>query len=362
MSQKISLAADGVCIPARMQAYTSGQASNPPKVRISRLQELLRTQKPKICIVRGEGIGDVITTTPTVHAIKRQFKSVHLTYATNTKYLDGALVNVLKYNPDIDHIIERQMIKDSDYDLVISLHCPCISHEVARAKPISRIDLFANYLGLVLLDPVPRYYLQQEEIDAARMITDKFRSDFIQNRVVLVQPSASASRRSMPHSVLKDACIGLGRRNIKTVILTHSTDNATNTLWDNIPGSFILKDKNIREIAAIANSCNLVLCPDSSILHLAGALRLPTVGLFGPTPPDARINHYQNATAIWHGEGIPACPCYYSVCPIREKCWASITSNEIVEKCISHLELHKRIDDTLVHYKDEGILVDMEII
>lgn len=358
-TQKITLASDGTVIPTRMQPYSTGQAIHPPAVRISRLQELIRSQEPKICLVRGEGIGDVLTTTPLVHAIKEQFKKVNITYATNTKYLDGALVKVLKYNPDIDHITERQLLRDQDYDLVINLHCPCVSHEKPGCVPISRIDLFARHVGIALKDPVPRYYIQKEEIEAGEALM----GPLMRENTILVQPSASARRRSMDHKTLKKACTTLFTEyGIRSIFLTHSTDGVTDILWNNISGAAVFPNLSIREVAGVMYHCNLVLCPDSSILHLAAALYIPTVGLFGPSHPTARIGHYKNAVSIWEGDKMVPCPCWYSACPINEACWSAISSESIVDTCIKQLKKPTNPLERNLSYIDTGLVVETEII
>lgn len=329
--QKITLANDGVVLPRRMKPVNNAR---PPSTGLSRIRRLLKTREPHICIVRGEGIGDVITTTPTVRALKQQFDKVRITYATNTKYLGGALVEALKHNPNIDQIIERELINEVDYDLVINLQCPCIHHEKRGNAPISRIDLFARHVGVELTDPRPQFFIQEKEIEDGESLLGPLTTE----KLVLVQPSASTKRRSIDHRVVKQAITALYKdHGVRSVILTHSSDWATDTLWDNTPGGCVLKDLNIRGIAGVMVHCDLVLCPDSSILHLAGALDIPTVAMFGPTHPDARINHYKNAVEIWEVRGMAPCPCWYEHCPISETCWSRVTPEIITNKCVEHI-------------------------
>ena len=305
-----------------------------PSVGISRLKRLLKTREPHICLVRGEGIGDVITTTPVVRAIKQQFAKVKITYATNTQYLGGALVEVLKHNPNIDRIIERELIGEADYDLVINLHCPCIHYEKRGNPPISRIDLFAKHVGVELTNPVPEFFIQEEEIANG----EELLRPVLQDKLLLVQPSASSQRRSIQHDTLKEALVTLYKEHgVRSIVITHSTDHASAVLWENVPGGLAIKDLTIREIAGVMVHCNLVLCPDSSILHLAGALDIPTVAMFGPTHPDARINHYKSAVGIWEARELAPCPCWYEHCPIGETCWKLITPGIIVDKCVDHI-------------------------
>lgn len=338
MVQKIRLSRDGVVVPDRMQPYHANQAKNQPAKKLSRLQKLLKTKEPRICVVRGEGIGDVLMTTPVVHDIRNFFETVQLHYATNTRYLDGALVKVLQYNPDIDEILERELLDESKYDLVMNLHCPCIYYEKRENPPINRIDLFARHLGVRLSDPTPRYFIQKSEIETGR----DFIAPFIGKKVVLAQPYASTERRSLDLRKFKDILKELAvRHNTMNLVLTHGSDFNKDIMWNEIPHTAELKNLDIRQIAGIMAHSNLVLCPDSSILHLAGALGVPTVALFGPTHPMARINHYPNAVAIWKGDSMMPCPCWYQQCPIGETCWKSMTVDEVVNACASRLNANK---------------------
>jgi ADP-heptose:LPS heptosyltransferase len=336
---RLGLDPNGVVSPSRMQYVTPGEATRTPAIKVSRLQHLMKTGAPYLCIVRGEGIGDVITTTPTVAAIKGMFPKSQLTFATNTRYLDGALVKVLKGNPYIDQVIDRDHLGD-DYDLVINLHCPAFSYEKRENPPISRIDLFANHAGVKLADPVPQYYIDKKEIETGRDFLTPVYSD----KLILVQPFASTPNRCLEHGVLKSALVRLyNEKGIRSVIITHSRDWQSDTLWDNVPGCVTLMDADIRQIAGVMVHCDLVLCPDSSIMHLAGALGVPTVAIFGPTHPAARINHYKNAVAIWGGEGLAPCPCWYEACPIGGACWKQVTPERIVESCLIHLSQTSRV-------------------
>jgi len=336
---KLALDQNGVVAITRMQLVTPGEATRTPSISVSRLQKLMKTGTPYICVVRGEGLGDVITTTPTVAGLKQMFPKSSITFATNTRYLEGALVKVLQYNPDITQVIDRDHMKD-DFDLVVNLHCPAFSYEKRSNPPVSRIDLFAKHAGVHLVDPVPKYYIQKQEIEMGR----DFLASVYSDKLLFVQPFASTPNRSLDHNVLKDALVRLyDQHGIHSIVVTHSHDWKSDTLWNNIPGSILLIDADVRKLAGVMVHCDLVLCPDSSIMHLAGALGVPTVAIFGPTHPAARINHYKNAVAIWGGEGLAPCPCWYEACPIGGTCWKNITAERIIQSCLSHLAKSSRI-------------------
>lgn len=335
------LGAGGVLEPGaipRMEVYTPKQADlNPPK-KIARIRELLQSAQPRLAVIRGEGIGDVIMTTPTLKALKQLFNgNVHVTYGTNTRYAEGALVKILRGNPDVDNIIDRDSINDEEYDAVISLHCPAIAYEKYGNPPINRIDLFARHVGLTpLADPIPRIYLTKQEINTAGEFV--FRIGLHGKKFMVVQIFGTSAARSLDQLKVKNSLRTLYEQHgIRSLIFTHTTDSMTDIQWNEIPGSVVVQNKDCREISAIMCYADLVLCPDSALLHMAGALGVPTVALFGPTDPRARVNYYPNAVAIWEGEKLGGHPHWYERCPYGGLCWKLITEEAIVESCVKQI-------------------------
>lgn len=75
---------------------------------------------------------------------------------------------------------------------------------------------------------------------------------------------------------------------------------------------------SLRELAALIDLADCVVCHDSGPLHLAAALRKPTVALFGPTNP-ARTGPYSPlARVLTHP--IECAPCYRRSCPYGHQC------------------------------------------
>lgn len=318
-----------------MRPYVSGQANiNPPK-RVKQLKKLLETQSPDICVVRGEGIGDVLMTTPTLDALKELFiSSPTITYATNTRYLDGGLVKILRGNPSINKVIDRDQIDESEYDLVINLHCPCVGYERRENLPINRIDLFAAHAGVKLQNKIPRYFVDSKEVEWGLSFLQRHR---IKSQVIMVHVFSTAVRRNLNSATFKSALMDLDSRGYRLIILLHSTDYPSEVYFDNIPGAIILKDEDIRNIVGLMISCDLVICPDSAILHLAGALNIPTVSLFGHTDPRARINYYPNTVAVWPGQRFSCAPCWHGNCPHKNTCYTAITKDMIIDAVIQKL-------------------------
>jgi len=299
----------GILVPTKQTIpnITASLYSQPSQI-LKRIDGLRIGQAPKIAITRTQGgMGDVLMTLPTVKAIANKYK-ISIDYGTDFEYLEGALPKVLYGHPDIKNVIPWREIQTSDYDGVIDLTCPCVYHEKPHAVPVNRIDLFAKHAGVFpLKDVTLDYAFQPGELEAAQQMIEE--SQIGKRKIILVQPFSSASQRDAPTETIQKvlAQLLMKRRDLKAIVFTHGSDNYT-TEWG-FADILELRDWDVRKITAVMNFCDLVLCPDSSILHLAGALGKKTVSLFGPTDPNARINYYPEAVAIWAGQDLSCSPC-----------------------------------------------------
>ena len=89
---------------------------------------------------------------------------------------------------------------------------------------------------------------------------------------------------------------------------------------DAIPDSLML--------AALLARASLVIAPDTGTLHLADLLGVPTIGLYGPTAPDACCLPNSQRRALCHAE-MTCHPCHDAVCPERS-CLRALTPAEVV--------------------------------
>ncbi len=79
--------------------------------------------------------------------------------------------------------------------------------------------------------------------------------------------------------------------------------------------------------AALLARARLLLSNDSGAMHVAAAVDVPAVGVFGPTEPRA-TGPLGRAAIVRHQ--VPCSPCRYRVCPIDHPCMASITPERVV--------------------------------
>jgi heptosyltransferase-2 len=85
----------------------------------------------------------------------------------------------------------------------------------------------------------------------------------------------------------------------------------------------------LRELLGVLSQADLFITNDSGPMHMANALAVPVIGLFGPTDPSVTGPLQPPSRVIWKGA---ACwPCYYRKCPFGHECLTSITPDEVLE-------------------------------
>lgn len=94
---------------------------------------------------------------------------------------------------------------------------------------------------------------------------------------------------------------------------------------------FLVLDKTIREVASIINQMNLFVSNDSGLMHLAAAVGIPVIAIFGPTNPKW-VSPWGVINRVIRAE-LPCSPCfYYSPRPLECK-------NKVEFQCLRDIEV-----------------------
>lgn len=83
---------------------------------------------------------------------------------------------------------------------------------------------------------------------------------------------------------------------------------------------------SIRQLIALIASCHAFLTNDSGPMHMAAALKVPLVALFGSTSPVA-TGPYGGGKVLQ--KQVSCAPCYKRVCPIDFRCMRGITVDQV---------------------------------
>ena len=307
----------------KARVINTGSQKRSEPLTHSRLDGLLNNKNPKICVYRRlGGIGDVIMTTPMLKHIKRLMPNCHLVYATDLKYSNGALADIMRHNPFIDELVSFHDVSAKDFDFFTDVTATGLDREKPGVIPLNRIDMFAQQAGIdVSSDPLPDYIVSEDEREWAKRKIKEYCLPKEKDEIFLVgvQLKSNDKRRTWPEGHIKEL-LRLLTEDKNTRVILFSWDK---NIKISMPQVFTFGESFVYT-AAMVEQCDVVVVPDSALLHIAGALQKKIVAIFGPVPPESRINHYTNATAL-----VAGMPCQY--CWYRPTCGSNQT-------CLSNIE------------------------
>lgn len=93
-------------------------------------------------------------------------------------------------------------------------------------------------------------------------------------------------------------------------------------------------NNSLKEFASLIRCCSAIITADTTAMHIAIALKVPVVALFGSTCHQEIFLYNRGEKVI---SDFPCSPCYKSKCEIKPNCMESISASkvmEIVEKLI----------------------------
>jgi heptosyltransferase II len=84
---------------------------------------------------------------------------------------------------------------------------------------------------------------------------------------------------------------------------------------------------NIADLPALLSQCHLFIGNDSGAMHVAAAVGLPIVAVFGPTDPSGTAPVTPRCTIV---QEKPYCsPCFLRRCPTDHRCMKAITADVV---------------------------------
>lgn len=295
------------------------------------------SKRKRIVVIRQlGGIGDVIIMSAVYRGLKEKYPNSLIQLLTGSTYMSGALLDVAERNPFIDevHIMEPYdgttqntinvwrkyydgcpVIDDNPLltkaDLVIDLNTACVEYEWEAMngdgikKP--RYQIWCERAGVVPSTYAPAYNLT----DSDRKFANKVWSDrnLTGKTVIGVGVAACDPKRSIPIEISRQICQGLEARGYTPVVIDATF---------NFPEFNSFNGYRISEIIALISKLDVMVTVDTGLLHMAGAVDVPIVGIFGPTDPEMRMKPYRGS-ATDGSKLMPCSPCWYKYSCLNSK-------------------------------------------
>ena len=324
----------------------------------------------RILVVKTHGLGDVLMTTPALRALRHRFPNANITYMVGSYCRE-----ILLGNPNTDEIIglqegtlfspkpfallrlaSRLMRKRFDLAILFS-RSPALHLLILMALIPVRVGFIKNrssrYLLTTGLNPSkgPDWrrasYEVNDNIALVKLVGAQSNGPptldlFFDNKDILTARQFLNQHRRHPKSLLVGICPGgssnpswdlpeklwpsanysaladflidnyaveiiwLGGPEDRSMV--HATIAEMKRLSINGCGRF-----NLKQTGAIFKECALIITNDSIPIHLALALKVPAVVLFGPTNPCAVAPHQGDILSIKSPLGCS--PCFWQAMP-----------------------------------------------
>ena len=192
------------------------------------------------------------------------------------------------------------------------------------------LDLVSG-LGLKSGPPELRLTVPEGKREEARELLKKLGAGPPQPLLVLSPGAAYGPAKRWPASRFAELASLFQKRKSAAVVLIGSpaeTDVAAEISAPLDPTPIDLTGKTtLPQLMAVVSLARLFISNDSGPMHLANALRVPVVGIFGPTDPALTGPFEQPAAVI--KKDVPCWPCSYRKCPYDHRCMMRISAEEV---------------------------------
>lgn len=200
------------------------------------------------------------------------------------------------------------------------------------------LDLICG-LGLKTNPPQLSLPLTQEEKQKARETLLSLNID-LELPLIFLHPGASygPAKRWPVRKYAALATLLQEKKKANILLIGASEDSG---LAESITSSMAKKPVNLagktslRLLAGLISHANLFITNDSGPMHMANAMKIPVIAIFGPTDPKTTGPFQEPATVI---KKEPACwPCRYRTCPFDHRCMITILPDEVFQACQHYL-------------------------
>ncbi|MCG9134744.1 lipopolysaccharide heptosyltransferase II [Candidatus Poribacteria bacterium] len=316
----------------------------------------------KILVIRVDGIGDLLNSTPAISLLRENYPSAEITVLArplNAPVLIG--------NPDVDRVLVfdndgkhkgtlarlqfyRELHRER-FQLVVAMQTAMWSHLVAFLSGASyRLGRYQKRLRSTLTHAWRGKYRKGETHEVDRnlelvrlickgtgkrklvyhVLPDESATAKAQRTslgigddafLIGIHPGGSSFDKRWPEKQYAELADRLAQQYNATILLLHGPEEAK--LGQNIQEAMqspavTYAPETIRELGALLSCCNMVICNDSGPMHLAAALDVPMVAIFGPTDHVAWHPLSESATIV--RRDMPCWPCSAHKCKIGWEC------------------------------------------
>jgi lipopolysaccharide heptosyltransferase I len=321
----------------------------------------------RLLVVRLGSLGDLVHTLPAVSAIRRTFPALEIDWLVDAPHREFltlvpviSSIVVLKDRTAGAWLAARGQLRARAYDVAIDFQGLLKSAALARLSGARRVIGFSRRAAREAV--AAPFYSERVDAETGQHVIEKnlalagalgATTDTLEfplapvesaavaqvrasglEQFALINPGAAWPNKRWPPAFFgRIAALLLERHGQQSLVLWGPGERA---LADEIAAASdgaarVAPETTIRDLVALARLARLVVSGDTGPLHIAAAVGVPAVGVFGPTNPRRNGPWRTEDVAISRYE---SCDCHYQRRCRRDDahwCLGSITVDEVAE-------------------------------
>lgn len=340
----------------------------------------------RVLIVRTDRLGDVVLSTPVIQAVKEAWPDSYIAMMVSPQardivegnpYLNETIVfDKKKFRGFFGTIIFSGILRKERFDIALVLHPLTRIHVILWLAGIKKRVGFDRKAGFLLTDRIPHTKQLGEKheidynLDVLRAVginpkkrellvpvkpDDKFRISrilrengiFDKDDYVVIHPAASCPSKRWPAEKFAQAADRIAEAlHKKVVIVAGAADSrfgrAVREAMDH-EALDLSGDLSVGELAALLAGAKLLISNDSGPVHIAAALGVPVVAIFGRNQPGLSFRRWGPVgkhDIILHKD-VGCLNCLAHECKDGFKCLLAIEAEEVVAAARKLLRMEK---------------------
>ncbi|MGV8058436.1 MAG: lipopolysaccharide heptosyltransferase II [Smithellaceae bacterium] len=322
-------------------------------------------------LIRGTNwIGDAILTIPAIASIRATYPQAHIAvlakpWVADVYRLFSDINEMIIYENKYDNVLGvfrlARLLKKRQFDLAILLQnaieaaiISCIAgipnragyssdgrgilltHRVQRSREIKKLHQTDYYLEMVkalgCTSVSKEMHLETKiNLHNAQRVVKKYISDQ-QKEIIGIAPGATygPAKRWFPARFATVADKIADAFGCRIILLGGKSDWDTAEEVRRLAQTDLINlagKTNLAEAVHLISQCRLFISNDSGLMHIAGALNIPTIAIFGSTNP-ATTSPVGKQSVVLHQE-VSCSPCLKETCPTDFRCMELISVEDV---------------------------------
>lgn len=236
-------------------------------------------------------------------------KTAQITFFSGAKYRVGFAYRGRRYAFNIKSVTDRGNVHSAEHNL-----------ELLKVLSVPIISKNIHF-----------YIAELEKSKAKKYFNEVFKSDEI---VIGIIPSGGWASKRCDAQKWIELCKNIYSRykNQFLILWGPGDENDATQIYNALENVSVLAPQtDLAEMAGLISHCNLVIANDSGPMHISAAMKIPTIGIFGPTDPK-KHGPYSTISDYIIKDDLHCIICNKLVCPYNHECMKELSSDILLSK------------------------------